>query len=59
MSLWFYLMFRKAGYPPGLAEPQYGLSSESLNRIRRLGEDLATRPGMSAPELAVEEEAYA
>lgn len=43
MSLWFYLIFRKPGFPPGLAEPHYGLSQETLDGIFRFGEDLAER----------------
>jgi hypothetical protein len=44
MSLWFYLIFRRAGFPPGLAEPRYGLSNDTLNEIGLLGEQLAQRP---------------
>lgn len=43
MSLWFYLIFRKEGFPPGLAEPKYGLSDETLASIRNFGADLAQR----------------
>jgi hypothetical protein len=57
MSLWFYLLFRRAGYPPVLAEPRYGLSEESLAEIRRLGEELAARPAQSGARVA--KEAYA
>ena len=51
LSLWFYLIFRRAGFPPGLAESGYGLSEDTLMEIRRLGRRLALRP-------AVREEAY-
>jgi hypothetical protein len=44
MSLWFYLIFRREGFPPLLAEPHYGLSGESLAEIERFGCDLADRP---------------
>lgn len=57
MSLWFYLIFRRAGFPPGLAEPRYGLSDESLSDLRRLGEELAVRDGGTGP--APVKEAYA
>jgi hypothetical protein len=57
MSLWFYLLFRRPACPPLLAEPRYGLSSETLSEIRRLGEDLATRSAM--PQSAVKDEVYA
>jgi hypothetical protein len=43
MSLWFYLIFRRPGIPPVLAEPHYGLSDETLDNIRVLGEELASR----------------
>ncbi|MCZ2079562.1 MAG: hypothetical protein HUU41_12075 [Bryobacteraceae bacterium] len=44
MSLWFYLIFRRPGFPPVLAEPRYGLSEKSLREIRMFGERLAGRP---------------
>ncbi|MEK7405389.1 MAG: hypothetical protein AAB225_09795 [Acidobacteriota bacterium] len=43
MSLWFYLIFRKPGFPPGLAEPHYGVSQDTLDAIANFGEDLAER----------------
>lgn len=43
MSLWFYLIFRKAGFPPLLAAPTYGLSEETLQEVEVLGGDLADR----------------
>jgi hypothetical protein len=55
-SLWFYLIFRRAGFPPLLAEPKYGLSDETLAEIRRLGRQLAIRPSEHPSGLL--EEAY-
>ncbi|MCG8405944.1 MAG: hypothetical protein MI923_12180 [Phycisphaerales bacterium] len=43
MSLWFYLIFRRAGVPPLLAEPRYGLSDKSLSEIKIYGQSLARR----------------
>ena len=43
MSLWLYLIFRRGGYPPRLAEPGYGLSAETLRQIGVFGEQLALR----------------
>lgn len=43
MSLWFYLIFRRAAWPPLLAEPRYGLSEESLREIEVYGRSLAQR----------------
>jgi hypothetical protein len=54
MSLWFYLIFRKAGFPPVLAEPRYGLADETLSEIRRLGEQLALRPATRRLAAAME-----
>jgi hypothetical protein len=55
-SLWFYLIFRRAGFPPLLAEPRYGLSEDTLDEIRGLGQRLAARP--AGRNSAVLEEAY-
>jgi hypothetical protein len=43
LSLWFYLIFRRPGFPPGLAEKQYGLSDETLHTIKIFGTQLADR----------------
>jgi hypothetical protein len=43
ISLWLYLIFRREGFPPLIAEPHYGLSAESLREIQNLGVDLADR----------------
>jgi hypothetical protein len=43
MSLWFYLIFRRAGVPPLLAAPHYGLSEASLAAVETYGADLARR----------------
>lgn len=43
MSLWFYLIFRRAGVPKWLASPTYGLSEETLREAEVLGGDLADR----------------
>ena len=57
LSLWFYLIFRRADYPRHLAEPRYGLSASSLAEIRRLGESLAERSGALA-QPGLHKEAY-
>jgi hypothetical protein len=43
LSLWFYLIFRRPGFPPGLAEKHYGLSDETLRAIKIFGAQLADR----------------
>ncbi len=43
MSLWFYLIFRRANFPPLLASPTYGLSEATLAEAEHLGRDLADR----------------
>ncbi|MBI4965784.1 MAG: hypothetical protein HY913_21075 [Desulfomonile tiedjei] len=45
-SLWFYLIYKKAGEPKflnGFVQPRYGISDEALDQLERFGEDLAGR----------------
>lgn len=43
LSLWLYLIFRRAGTPKYIAEPEYGLPESALVDIERLGDELARR----------------
>jgi hypothetical protein len=46
LSLWFYLIYRRAGEPrwlDGLVQKHYGLSETSLKQIEEFGADLAAR----------------
>ncbi len=45
-SLWFYLIYKKAGEPKwlnGFVQPRYGLSDEAFQQLEHFGEDLVER----------------
>ncbi|MBM3814330.1 MAG: hypothetical protein FJW20_22125 [Acidimicrobiia bacterium] len=54
-SLWFYLIFRKAGVPKildGFVQKHYGISEEALAECVQFGEDLAMRKRLGVPARA-------
>ncbi len=54
-SLWFYLIFRRAGEPrilDGFVQKHYGISDQALDELEFFGEDLARRRRQAAPARA-------